>query len=104
MKADEEEISRIENALLSARRHRETERMSLRLRSDIMRDIRAVAPRRDDVREPVPLRLVWRFAATASLVAVLVLFYTFGSNSGAEYEAAAFFGDDILIAGSLDLL
>lgn len=48
--------------------------------------------------------MVWRFAATASLVAVLVLFYTFGSNLGAEYEAAMFFGDDILIAGSLDLL
>ncbi|HOI94012.1 MAG TPA: hypothetical protein PK250_04830 [Syntrophobacter fumaroxidans] len=104
MKADEEEISRIENALLSARRYRETERMSPRLKSGIMRDIRAAAAPRDEVREPVSLRVVWRFAATASLVAVLVLFYTFGSNLGAEYEAAMFFGDDILIAGSLDLL
>lgn len=103
MKPDEEKVSKIESALLSVHRHRKDERMSARLRTEIMRDIRLAAAGKDEVREGVSARAVWKFAATASLVAVLVLFYTFRSDLGAEYETAAFLGDEYAIATSFDL-
>jgi hypothetical protein len=103
MKPDEEKISKIERALFSVHRHRKDERMSARLRTEIMRDLRTATAGKNEAPERISPRAVWKFAATASLVAVLLLFYTFRSDLGAEYEAAAFLGDDYLIATSFDL-
>lgn len=94
MEKDKAKIQRAEQLLKDAYRVQRELPMSSQWHDKVMAHVRRIiiAPSvPDNVRS---VAIVWRFAAAACICALVLLFYSFNTGIGPEYEAVRIFLDD----------
>lgn len=109
MKIPDEDVRKVEAALLAAHGKRVEPEASSSFSEHVMRDIRRIEAGRAAGQTPPFLydRTVWRFAASACLIALVLVAYAAFTGLNPEYELARAVVDNstgVLLVESLGVL